>query len=48
VVPFDSTRDYLSLIPNAQHAVLEGTGHVGVVSKPREFARLVGDFVDAH
>ena len=48
VVPYDSTRDYLNLIPGANHAVLHGTGHVGVVSKPREFAKLVGDFIDAH
>ncbi len=48
VVPYDSTRDYLNLIPGANHVVFKGTGHVGVVSKPREFARLVGDFIDAH
>jgi 3-oxoadipate enol-lactonase len=47
VVPFDSTREYVDLIPGAQHAVLTGTGHVGFVSKPGEFARLVGDFIDA-
>ena len=47
VVPFDSTREYLDLIPGARHAVLAGTGHVGLVSKPDEFARLVGDFIDA-
>jgi 3-oxoadipate enol-lactonase len=47
VVPFDSTREYLELIPGAQHAVLTGTGHVGFVSKPEAFARLVGDFIDA-
>lgn len=48
VVPYDSTRDYLNLIPGANHVVFHGTGHVGVVSKPREFAKLVGDFIDAH
>lgn len=47
VVPFDSTREYLDVIPGARHAVLAGTGHVGLVSKPDEFARLVGDFIDA-
>ncbi len=47
VVPFDSTREYVNLIPGARHAVLTGTGHVGFVSKPDEFARLVGDFIDA-
>ena len=48
VVPFDSTREYVDFIPGARHAVLTGTGHVGFVSKPDEFARLVGDFIDAH
>lgn len=48
VVPFDSTCEYLDLIPGARHAVLAGTGHIGLVSKPHEFARLVGDFIDAH
>lgn len=48
VVPFDSTREYVDLIPGARHAILSGTGHVGLVSKPTEFARLVGDFIDAH
>ena len=48
VVPPASTREYLDLIPGAQHVVLEGTGHVGLVSKPEAFARLVGDFIDAH
>jgi pimeloyl-ACP methyl ester carboxylesterase len=47
VVPFDSTREYVDFIPGARHAVLPGTGHVGFVSKPDEFARLVGDFIDA-
>ena len=48
VVPYNSTRDDLDLIPGAHHAVFQGTGHVGLVSKPREFAQLVGDFIDAH
>jgi pimeloyl-ACP methyl ester carboxylesterase len=47
VVPVDSTREYLDLIPGARHAVLAGTGHVGLVLKPAAFARLVGDFIDA-
>jgi len=48
VVPFDSTLEYVDLIPGARHAVLTGTGHVGFVSKPDAFARLVGDFIDAY
>ena len=45
VVPVSSTLAYLELICGARHCVLEGTGHVGLVSKPREFARLVGEFI---
>jgi len=45
VVPVSSTLAYLELICGASHRVLPGTGHVGLVSKPREFARLVGEFV---
>jgi pimeloyl-ACP methyl ester carboxylesterase len=45
VVPVTSTLDYLTLIRGARAVTLGGTGHVGCVSKPREFAALVGDFV---
>jgi pimeloyl-ACP methyl ester carboxylesterase len=45
VVEVASTLEYLALIPGARHAVLSGTGHVGLVSKPDEFARLVSDFI---
>jgi 3-oxoadipate enol-lactonase len=45
VVPQASTLDYLALIPGARHVMLEGTGHLGLVTRPGEFARLVGEFV---
>ena len=38
VVPVESTLEYLELIPGARHVVLPGTGHIGLSSKPREFA----------
>lgn len=47
VVAVSSTKEYLSLIPGAAHVTLSGTGHIGCVSKPREFAALVTDFIDA-
>ncbi len=47
VVPVSSTLEYLTLIPGATHAQLPGTGHLGFLSKPREFATLVTDFLDA-
>lgn len=48
VVPVSSTREYLTLIPGATHTVLPRTGHVGLVTRPQAFARLVEPFVDAH
>jgi pimeloyl-ACP methyl ester carboxylesterase len=48
VVPPDSTRQYLSLIPNARAATLEGTGHIGLITKADRFADLVGDFALRH
>jgi pimeloyl-ACP methyl ester carboxylesterase len=46
IVPVESTRDYLTAIRGARGVVFEGTGHLGVVTRPGTFARLVGDFVD--
>lgn len=46
IVPVESTRDYLAAIPGARGAVFEGTGHLGLVTRPAAFAQLVGDFVD--
>lgn len=45
VVPVSSTLEYLALIPGARHETLAGTGHVGLVSKPDQFAELVGGFM---
>lgn len=47
VVPQASTLAYLGLIPQARHVVLPRTGHIGLVSRPGEFARLVEEFIDA-
>jgi len=47
VVPVIGTREYLSLIPGAAGFTLEGTGHIGLVTKPHHFARAVADFVDS-
>ena len=45
IVPVGSTRRFAELIPGAQHCTLERTGHLGCVTQPDRFARLVGDFV---
>ena len=45
VVPPALSLDYLPLLPQARHVVLKQTGHIGLVTRPEAFARLVGDFV---
>lgn len=45
IVPVDSTRRYLELIPGATHVELEHTGHLGLVTRPAEWAKAVSDFV---
>lgn len=47
IVPVDVTRRYLDDLDSAEHVVLEHTGHLGVVTRPREFADVLGRFVDA-
>jgi 3-oxoadipate enol-lactonase len=46
VVPVDVTRRYLDELHTASHVVLERTGHNGLVTRPDEFAHLLGRFVD--
>lgn len=45
VVPVPSTLDYLTLIPGATASVLPRTGHIGLVSRPDQFAALVREFL---
>lgn len=47
VVPVEVTRRYLNELRSAQHVVLENTGHIGLVTKPDAFARVLERFVDA-
>ena len=46
VVPVDVTRRYLDELHSAQHIVLKRTGHNGLVTRPDEFADVLGRFVD--
>jgi len=46
VVPPALTLDYLRLWPHAQHATLPRTGHLGIITRPREFAGIVTSFLD--
>jgi 3-oxoadipate enol-lactonase len=45
VVSVASTRQYARLIPETRVATLERTGHLGMVTRPREFAALIAPFV---
>jgi 3-oxoadipate enol-lactonase len=47
-VPVDLTERYLDVIPNAEREWLPRTGHMGTVTRPREFARVVHEFVARH
>jgi pimeloyl-ACP methyl ester carboxylesterase len=47
VVPVEGSLEYLQLIPGATHAVLAGTGHIGLITKPHRFAELAGGFIYA-
>ena len=46
VVPPALTLDYLRLWPHAQHVTLPRTGHLGIITRPREFAGIVTSFLD--
>jgi pimeloyl-ACP methyl ester carboxylesterase len=46
VVPVRLTRDYHRIWPHATEAVLERTGHLGLITKADDFARLVVSFAD--
>jgi pimeloyl-ACP methyl ester carboxylesterase len=45
VVPVSLTKEYLRIWPRAQHATLPRTGHLGLITRPREFANLVENFL---
>jgi len=44
VVPIDDSLQYVSLIHGARHAMLEGTGHLGLITRPQAFAAIVSSF----
>lgn len=45
VVPVQNSRNLAAKIPNAQLAVIEGTGHMAFVEKADEFNRQVREFL---
>ncbi len=45
VVPVESTLGFLTAIPGSTHVTLEGTGHLGSVTRADRFARIVTEFI---
>lgn len=48
VVSPQITREYLAIWPHARVETLARTGHLGIITRPDEFAALVSSFVSAH
>lgn len=46
VVPVRVTRDYLQMWPHAHVATIKRTGHLGLITRPHEFARIVAPFAE--
>jgi len=46
VVPVRLTRDYLGIWPHAREATIARTGHIGLITRPEEFARMLVDFIE--
>ena len=47
VVPAASTREFVRLLRGAEYTMMDRTGHIGLVTQPERFARIVGEFVNA-
>ena len=45
VVPVRLTREYLTLFPHARVHTIARTGHLGLLTRPHEFTRIVAPFV---
>jgi pimeloyl-ACP methyl ester carboxylesterase len=45
VVPIGSSLEYLELIRGARHERLDGTGHVGLITRPERFAAVIDRFL---
>ncbi|MEN3339835.1 MAG: hypothetical protein V7647_3511 [Acidobacteriota bacterium] len=42
------TRRYLTLIPGAQYEKMERSGHIGMLTRPKQFAAIVAGFIERH
>ena len=41
-----STREFVGLVRGAEYVMMDRTGHIGLVTQPDRFARIVGEFVN--
>ena len=48
VVPVGLTEEYLRICPDAERVTIGSTGHLGLITRPQEFARAVVPFVARH
>jgi 3-oxoadipate enol-lactonase len=48
VVPVEVTQRYCTLIPSSRYVRMTGTGHIGSITQPERFARIVGEFADGN
>jgi pimeloyl-ACP methyl ester carboxylesterase len=48
VVPTGTTLEYGRLIRGAHVVRLDGTGHLGLITRPDRFAEVIADFASAH
>ena len=48
VVPVRLTEEYLRIFPHAERVTLVRTGHLGLITRPREFADATAPFVERH
>ena len=46
IVPAAVTRGYQALIPGAQYEKMERSGHIGLVTRPKDFATIVTRFLE--
>jgi pimeloyl-ACP methyl ester carboxylesterase len=46
VVPIRATREYATLWPHAQVMTIARTGHLGLITRPDEFARVIVSFAE--
>lgn len=48
VVPVRLTREYQRHFPHARVVTLERSGHIGIVTRPRELAQVIASFLEEH